>query len=292
MHFSNATLDGVQNGIGAYVKSKGEYIRKPDGKTFFTSLTALEAILHVSDYDYHDISFVFVIHDPITGKIKINLNECTYVEGHWKCIRKEEIYGREFLHIYNIYEKETNVLDAVGYLCNNLTNTHNESDQTYEYSKQRTLTEIVEDTLYAMAAYKDYDLRVSKEHRGIVVDIHKSLIKLHIWKNVKLINYNTAVKKRREVNNNEYIRCLPFDKDKDKFGTLYMFYTVDKSNYNREVQQLIDRFHSVFVSFLADYDRDTNIKFEAIEFSGEVIFNRIEEEVPVNENNNSKNGKR
>ena len=292
MHFSNATLDGVQNGIGAYVKSKGEYIRKHDGKTFFTSLTALEAILHISAYDYHDISFVFVIHDPVAGKVKINLNECTKVDDCWKCIRKEEINGKEFLHIYNIYEKETQVLDAIGYITNKYTGTHNENDQGYEYSKQRTLIDIVEKTLYEMAAYSNYDILVIKQHRGMEVDIHKSLIKCHIWKNVRLINYNTAVKKRREANNNEYIRCLPFSKDQDKFGSLYMFYTVDKSNYNAEVQQLIDRFHQVFISFLKEFDNDTEIRFSSIGFSGEVIFNRIEEEVPVNENNNSKDGKR
>ncbi len=292
MHYSNATLDGVQNGIGGYVKSKGEYIRKADGKTLFTSVAALEALLHVSDYDYHDISFVFVIHDQVAGKVKINLNECTKVDGYWKCTRPEENSGRNYLHIYNIYEKEIPVVDSIGYITNKFTGTHNEDDQGYEYSKQRKLKEIIEDALNSMAQYRDYDIRVFKKHRGFEVDVHKSLFKCHIWNNAKLINYNTAIKKRREANENEYIRCLPFSKDQDKFGSFYVFYTIDKSNYTADVQRLVDRFHSVFIAFLSDLDRDTEIKYRGIEFAGEVIFNKIEEEVPVNENNDSKNGKR
>lgn len=288
-YYTNVTLDGVSNGIGAFVKSlgeKGEYIKRPDKKSsLFTNFSALEAKLFEDGIHYHDVSFCFMIHDPVIGKVSIPLSECRKADFGWKAAREEMQCGVKFIHIYNIYESKVDVVTAIGYIGNADSGKHDSNNESkFEYAKLKKIREYVTNVLYSIASFRLNGISITKSKQGLKVIIDNTTINLHVWTNSKLMDYNTQIKKRREEKEETTkLRCLPFKKDKDKYGTLYIFYTVDKSfdlkDDNSSAWNKIELFHQIFMSELKNVD--DNVTWEGVEFEGEVILS--EEAMNIND---------
>ena len=203
MHTTKVTLDGYKNGIAAYVRSKNGYIKRSDEKSnLFSNFKSLEARLFREGLQYHDVSFCFIIHDIAVGKAVINLNEALKTENGWKVSRYESIYGNTFLHIYDITEIANDQVVDICYITTKESGTHDkDKDPRYEYSKKRKLKDMCITVAKELASYQSYGCSIVNTKRGTDIKLNNTSAVMHIWSNNKLIDYNSDIKKIREVNN-------------------------------------------------------------------------------------------
>lgn len=279
MHFSDVQLDGVVNGIGAFITSRNEFIKRDGSRSsLFANFKSLEGRLKREGVEYHDIKFCFLIHDKVAGKVSIPLSDCIRIEGGWKAAREEEICDVKFLHIYNIYEQESMIVESIGYITTIDSGTHDiNKESKYEYVKLRNLRKMTSTALNDLASFQCYALNVKRSPLGIDIELEGTTAVFHMWQIGKLMDYNTAIKKRRELDKNNPERCLPFTNGMDKYGTLYLFSTVDRSEaHSPFIKERIDNFIAIYISYLKELYPDKNIEYSSCEFNGEVI---ISEEV-------------
>lgn len=276
MHSTNAVLDGVSNGIGAYIRSRNGWLKRSDGKTnLFTNFKSLEARLFREKLDYHDVAFCFIIQDPVVGKATISLNDAIKTDTGWKVSRWETIYGQQFLHIYDISEIEHEQTTVIGYISSNEAGTHDPNkDPAYEYGKLKKLRHMAYDAVYDLAKFPVYGISVEKSKQGLEVKLDNTSAIIHIWINSKLMDYNTAVKKLREESSENNTRCLPYTKDMDKYGTLYIFATCDESDVNdsytnTEVEKLI----SELIALMQENNPKADVKYISCQYNGKVLLN-------------------
>jgi len=288
MHFTNVTLDGIYNGIAALIRSKNEWVQRGDVKSnLFTNFEAIEARIIRDEFDYHDISFYFIITDRITGKVSISINEAIKTEDGWKITRNEEIYGQPFLHIYNITESKAIQVANIGYICTKDSGTHDPGkDPKFEYAKLKNLRYMVFNAAAEMTKFQCYGLSMEKFRSGFKLNISGTTASINIWTIGKLMDYNTDVKKEREANKKLQLRCLPFLNGQDKYGTLYIFTTCQESEFNDSyVRTRIDQIEEVLMMFLSDANPDKDARYIPCEFQNKV---NLSEEV-INYDHDSKN---
>ena len=280
MHITQVTLDGVTNGIAAYIRSRNNWIKRSDGKGYlFSNFDTLEArLFREPDLEYHDIQFFFVIVDKITGKSQISLNEAIATDNGWKVTRWEKIMNQNYLHIYDITSVASYQVTNVGYITTKSTGTHDPNrDPKFEYQKLKDLRTKINTAVEKMSVYQCYSMSVKKNKFGIDIKIDNTTAHIHIWTVAKLMDYNTAINKLRDDNTFE-LRCLPFMKDKekyDKYGTLYIFVTCEESdsqcNYTRTKA---DQLEESLLAFLQDLYPDDNFDYAPCSYVGKILLTK------------------
>ena len=276
MYSSKATLDGVTNGIGAYIRSRNSWVKRSDGKTnLFTNFRALEAQIFKERLEYHDVSFCFVIQDKVTGKATISLNEAVKTEAGWQIARWETIYGQNYLHIYDITEVDLQQVINAGYISTKAADTHDPNrDPKYEYDKLKHIRSMVNKAAAELAKYQIYGVSLYKTKNGLDCKLDNTSATIHIWSNSKLMDYNTAIKQyREETQTTEIIRCLPYSKV-DKYGTLYMFATCDQfDSQDNYTVTAINKFEEELIAMMQEMNQDAEVNYISCQFIGKVILN-------------------
>ena len=278
-------LDGIKNGIAAYIHSRKTWVKRSDGRNcFFPNFATLEArLFREQDLDYHDVSFYFLINEinPALvniqkAPIRLSLNEAVKTETGWRISRYEQVFNQQILHIYNLVEEETYVVTNIGYIDSVLNGDHDEAhDARYEYRKLKNLVTMVNDAVTQMAQFQCYGMSISKSKFGMDIKLDNTTAHLHIWKNSRLMDYNTEIKKMRDQNiSNEY-RCLPFLKDKDKYGTLYMFVTIEDSDSQcTYTRTRADQVEENLMLYLTDLYPDKKFNYVPCPFMGKIIISK------------------
>ena len=291
MFSTTAILDGVTSGISCYIKSTKQWLKRNDGKsTLFPNFTVLNAkLFKQADIDYHDVEFYFMIEDKVSCRQQIAMHEVVHIDDEWRASRYEDIFGVKYLHIYHMVETQNYAVANIGYIDCRMNGVHDPNkDPIFEYSKLKTLRNQVKDTLEELAKYPTYGISIRKNKFGIDASIDNTTAHINIWTNSKLMDYNTNIKKSREdAGGIIECRCLPFLKDKDKYGTLYMFTSMDESDIqDTATRTKIDSLQESFILYLQDLYPDEKFSYVPCPFVGRIILSK-EEDVY---GNNSKNG--
>ena len=279
MYSTTATLDGQSCGIAAYSRSKNGWISRSDGRTnLFTNFKSLDAMIIKEGLDYHDVFFYFIIQDKITGKATLSLADSMKVaDGEWKCFKEEEIYGTKYLHVYNISEKTGAQVSHVGYISTKRAGTHGpNNDAKFEYQKLKETRNMIYEAANSLAMFQSYGCSVNKIPSGIDVIIDNTTARIHIWTLGKLMDYNTDIKKSREGSNSDIIqdRCLPFTPGMDKYGAMYMFATLDESDFNDDyIKSKIDMIEECLIIQLQDMYPNDDVRYQACQYTGKVMLN-------------------
>lgn len=280
MHTTQVVLDGITNGIAAYISSRGQYIKRSDGKGYlFSNFDTLEArLFRESDLEYHDIQFCFVVNDKVTGKSQISLNEAIKTETGYKVSRWEKIFGQDYIHVYDIITQATYQVTNVGYITTKMTNAHDPNhDAKFEYQKLKDLRAMVTKAVEKMSVYQCYGMSVKKNKFGTDIRIDNTTAHIHIWTNGKLMDYNTSIIKMKEGGNVE-LRCLPFIKDKekyDKYGSLYMFITCEESDAQcNTTRTRVDQIQESLMMYMQDLYPDLDIQYTSCPFTGKILLSK------------------
>lgn len=294
MHSNKYVLDGVKNGIGAFIRSRKAWIKGNDGKSeLFTNFRTLNARLkREPELDYHDVSFWFRISDPVTGDVVISLNEALKVDYGWRVIRKNEnIHGMIFDHVYCIEETEFEVVTNLGYITDIHTGESGDGSDKFRYSKLKNIRSSVIEAAKGLCEINMYAVSNISTPYGTDLRIDNTTATIHIWQISKQMNYNTNITKSREndtaINNGFGIkkRVLPYLKEADKYGSLYIFSTCERSDLNDPVTNTkIEQIMSILISYANDLYPEKQIKFDPVEFHGIL---KYEKEVINNDYKNS-----
>ena len=277
-------LDGEENGIRAFIRSRNSYIKRSDGKsTLFPNFTCINArLFREQDLDYHDVKFEFVVQDKFQGEVVLQMNESVFdnTDNCWKVYRYENIMGNTYHHVYMLKEIETYVVTNIGYIVSKVNGTHDPNhDPKFEYAKLKTLRKQVNDALTKMINVPGYGLSWGKSNFGLNVGIDNTTAHLQIWTNGKLMDYNTDIKKHRDSTNIIDYRCLPFLKDKDKYGSLYMFITTEASDAQcTYTRTRADQAEENLILYLQDLYPNEDFQYIPCPYKGDII---ISEEVDV-----------
>lgn len=278
-------LDGVKNGVAAYIKSRKEWIKRSDGKNvYFPNFEALEArLFREQELDYHDVEFYFLINElhPVYSQqygsktIMLKLNDAVKTEFGWRICRYEDIMGQQYLHVYVLQEVNNYTVTNIGYIDCRMNGLHDENhDARFEYKKLKTIRNMVLDALKGMSEYQCYGITLKKSLFGIDVVLDNTTAHIHIWQNSRLMDYNTEIKKGREAGSVDY-RCLPFLKDKDKYGTLYIFATTEESDYQcNHTRTRIDQIEENLMLYLDDLYPDEKFKYVPCPFMGKILLSK------------------
>lgn len=273
MHTTNASLDGATNGIAAFIRSRNGYLKRSDGSILFPNFRSLEARLFRDSIDYHDVALSFIIIDKVVGKAVISFNDAIKTDNGWKVARYESIYGNTFLHVYNITECSSDEVTNIGYIVTKESGKHDANkDPKFEYKKLKTIRTMAWETAAKMCNFQCYGGSLHRTKQGFEVKLDNTSAVIHVWANSKLMDYNTNVKKARELDGNQD-RCLPFTPGMDKYGTLYIFATCEEFDYNDSfTRQAIDRFEEEFMLYINDLYPDMNAVYKPCQFAGKVIY--------------------
>lgn len=288
MFQTTTILDGTKNGIAAYIKSRKQWIKRSDGRNaFFPNFETLEArLFREQDLNYHDVEFYFLINElpliltkvypqpkvPITFR----LSDAVRCDIGWKICRYEVINGITYLHVYILQEVNNHVVTNIGYIDCRMNGVHDDNhDARFEYKKLKTIRSMVTDAITNLAEVQGYGVTVKKSNFGIDAVVDHTTAHIHIWQNSRLMDYNTEIKKMRTDQEANDYRCLPFLKDKDKYGTMYMFITCEDSdsqcNYTRT---RADQVQENFMLYLQDLYPDEKFIYVPCKFMGKIILSR------------------
>ena len=282
---TNVTLDGVTNGIAAFVRSKNIWIKRSDNKGYlFPNFDTLEARLYrEEDLEYHDIQFFFVIVDkdlmkvdPKMGKSQISINDALKTETGWKVTRVERKLSTDYIRIYNITEINSYQVVNINYITTKDSNTHDPNHKAeFEYQKLKNLRSMVKTTIEKLAAFQCYGLSIKKNKFGMDIKLDNTTAHIHIWTNAHLMDYNTAVKKIRQDKDASELRCLPFLKDQDKYGSMYMFITCEESDIDSTfTKNRINQIVSVFNTYINDLYPDCDVQINPCPWTGKITLTK------------------
>lgn len=273
-------LDGVKNGVAAYIKSRKQWVKRSDGKNaYFPNFETLEArLFREQDLDYHDVEFYFLVNElhPLYSQqygqktVSLRLNEAVKTDFGWRVCRYEDIMGTEYLHVYILQEDINYTVTNIGYIDCRMNGIHDDNhDARFEYKKLKTIRGMVMDALKGMTEYQCYGATLKKSNYGIDLCLDHTTAHIHIWQNSRLMDYNTDIKRCRNNGSND--RCLPFLKDKDKYGTMYMFVTTEDSDCQcSDTRTKVDQFQENFMLYLDDLYPDEKFKYVPCPFMGKI----------------------
>lgn len=285
MYSTECTLDGISSGIGAFIRSRKEWLQRSDKRgNLFTNFKALEGRLSREHLDYHDVIIQLIIHDKITGKVTLDFAEAVKNGDQWIVNRYEQIYGQTFLHIYKISEITRDQVVDILYISSKKADTHlntknQDKDAQFEYKKLHDLRKRIINSVKEFVSYQKYGYSLVRDNYGLAIHLDDSSAVVHIWSNSRLMDYNTEVKKHRNDDPDDKTRCLPFVKNKDKYGTIYMFITCDESDSSDPyTQTVIDKFKEELITSLQEKYPEEEISYLPCPFQGKVLLNLPNEE--------------
>lgn len=263
-------LDGINSGMVAWIRNEGHFLEN-NGKTLFKNYKILESTLIAKGYTPLDYDILFLIEDgPLHARININSSRFNPETHLWEGY-PFDVNGRQG-HYYNkLLLKEVYVdnVSCIGYIQ------YNESDAEYTdkkqiYKKQKKIQTIVQECASVLATYPHYGIFVNTdEYDNFCINLVGSTAKVHICTNQFVMNFND---KRRKSN----LRCLPFIKGKNKYGTLYVYASIDE-NERDEIKTRAYNLIDALVLYMDQCFPELEIKFEDVIFKGYIEIQRKED---------------
>lgn len=260
METKKIVLDGVTNGIAIYLMDQKDFIRTKAKKVWlFKSMQLAKAFaanrFHAVNPKQYLISIVVgedivefdsVYYDSEKNNYQFCLNSVYYIA--------EEINTEQVLHLgYIIFDEPGEIEDL--------------ENNKGKIKKQKELYRCIRNAISEIVQLPALGIRqISKDANGhLCLSIANSTAKVHICYNNQIMNLN---QKRKE----QSIRCLPYEKDKDKFTTFYIYSTKDMSESDGfEPNEKGLKIINLLIDFIDAKYPDTKPRFSEVEFHGIII---------------------
>ena len=266
-YYTECVLDGEHSGLMAYVTKTGKYVTYNKTCTLFTNYEFLISRIRdmgLTPYEY-TISFSlfdreFVV--PLTGIVRKKEN------GIWL------VYPplNDKFAMIEVRESHTDTVTHIGYIS--YAKSYEEGKQTKQHllEKQKELFRIIKFSISALATYPHYGLSVGIDQlENYCVSLVGTTAKIHIQTNSDIIDFNIA---RGDAG----LRRLPFRKDADKYGTLYLYATVDINENRNTYERIYDTIDAI-MCYMKYHFSDLEPKYEELDFGGYI--NIVREEIQV-----------
>lgn len=270
-------LDGYKNGITAFIVSENRYIQPRNGRqNYFTNYKILESALISGGYEKLDYEIRFILAAPKGGTYEFGIEDTYFnsVKGGWEALMADESGTYTFDAL--IKPKYVESITSIGYIetarsssklvIEKKIKNFKELAKKFREDKFNEIFDIVSNAAGLMTTYPKYDVYRSTDSTidTLILCIRGTSGRIVITSNQNIIEYN---EKKRKANG---LRCLPFDKNKDKFGTLYVYTTIDV-NENEYVK---DRLYHTIVNLMnicRDVYPTSLTRYERVEFSGYIL---------------------
>lgn len=213
------TLDGRDHGI--LIKYEGKFAKS----TQFGNLIRFKSVELAKSYMYNFKGVTnpraYKLYMSLFRDIEIDFSEISKVKYNGETMFSAFVGDT----VYFIKEGSSEVTTSIGYLVTENGDCEFTQDEKLGRSKLYNLLDIVQDTSLLIASYGEifHGIEsVKRSREGIEISLIGCTGKIHIVQNMKVIEMN---KHRKE----EQKRCLPFTKGMDRYTTLYVYCTKDKS---------------------------------------------------------------
>lgn len=248
------TIDGETSGIVVEsIGKKNKFVSFKDGTVrLFKNLDIAKIITKDIVGDNKARYYI-----DFNGKT-IPLDECIFYNGKYQYIDKEN--GVRYI----IEELKDFKTLSCGYLCFEDGDTVR-CNKKYGIKRQKELMNIITDMCTGILCENGQitiDKIVKKSSKEVIVRLKGTSGRIHIVSNSHLMDIN---QERKEEGN----RAFPFIKEMDKFTTMYVFITKDKSepfriNTDEKINTLLD----YILSDLQDNIPETSPKYVPVEYNG------------------------
>ena len=223
------TLNGISKGFAIYLEEQKDFIRdecksneavvvQPNIKLFENLETAkAELFSRFSITDPYDYKIWLFVDDK-----RIDYYNIHYIEPYY------EYYDEDGVHYY-IQETVTEKVVNIGYFIFEDGEEKKICDPKIGTKKSKQLYGYIKDVVSLLVSFPDLSTAIERVYRDsngfLCLKIKGSTSKIHILYNSQIMDLNM---KRRDDN----IRCIPYDKNFDKYKSIFIFTTKDPSDYD------------------------------------------------------------
>lgn len=210
------TLDGRNNGFAIYSIATQDYITNKNGIVLFRNIDL--ARIYAANVKHLYNPYEYDLYINILGSM-IQYDYFEMIDGIYQFYATCD--GVETK--YFVKPTQIRVIDTIGYLVVN--NGEREFDKTKGFAKANLYYGSVLNAFNTIIKKPSIDPNISsivKDKYGIVVTVKNSTARIHVC-------YNSTIMTINQHRKTENFKAFRFDKDMDKFTTLYTFIDIDSS---------------------------------------------------------------
>lgn len=247
-------LDGKTNGICVFLKESNKFLRNKDHSLrLYRSIELAKADLaHLGYCNPKSYKFSIFLGEE---KDPIDLDYTSFIDGYFQFYTKE---GK-----YYVQEAMKEKVIRLGYIVfNNGDQKCSDKHQAREYT--RDLFNAVKSIISEIAYYQTKIEKIYKDDYSLVCKLKNSSARIHICYNNKIIDLN---QKRKD----DGIRCLPYDKSKDFYQTIYVYCTKDlhEPDYHKP-EEIVNATVDQIMEYLKEDIPEACPHFSDVEFKGNI----------------------
>jgi hypothetical protein len=249
------TIDGQTNGIIAKMTSNGKdkYIMGNNNQPrLFTNLEVCKNVSKMIAGD-KKLSY-YIMLDEYTI---IDINECTILYKH----NTYQYFHNDILYI--IKESRIYRTSSLGYICFEDGDTKR-CYKAYGTKRQYELMRLIRTSLGGIQKTNNTIQEIKSLYKEYIVYIKGTTAKLHILYNSQLMTIN-------QTNKSEDKRCLPFDKNMDKYVTFYSYIATDETESKSikiEGENNANKVLNNLIQDLSNKFPELNIKYIPVDYDG------------------------
>lgn len=266
-------LDGVNNGFAVYLQDKKDFIRGnviydpknnkksvyKDAIKLFKNIETAKAFLNsklniVDPYDYK----LWIFAD---GE-EIDYDDVEYFEPYY------EYYNESGVHYY-IQETKVEKITHIGYFVFEDGDEKRICDPKVGLKKSKELYSYIKDAISYIVSYPSAYPGIEKVYRDskgfLCLNIKGCTGKIHILYNSQIMNLNMDRKSNGK-------NCIPFNKDMDKYKSIYIFATKDISDGTTTDKDIhILALINTILEELNYNHPESNPRYREVSFNGTII---------------------
>lgn len=262
MIIKDYVMDGVNVGVAInYLDNNGShYLRKKtqDGTNKVrlyksVSTAALAASYFVSNDAAVNLQLCF-------DDVAVSIDSCQKIGNTYQIFKDDTLI--------RIEENQLSILIGSGYFVFENGDTER-SDRLYGVKIQDTYLKIIKDMFYTFIMYNIKAENFSgnlierierKSNKEYVIKLNNSSVKIHIMLNSALMDLN-------QYRKSKFIGCIPFDKNMDKYTTIFCYITRDpsepsKANSILRAEYILSFISGVLKELYPDFNGYRDVKFD------------------------------
>lgn len=260
------TLNGITKGFAIYLEEQKDFIRdecksnepslvQPNIKLFKNLETAkAELVSRFNIVDPYDYKIWLIINNK-----QIDYCNIHYIEPYY------EYYDKDGTHYY-IQETVTEKVINIGYFVFEDGEEKKICDPKIGTKKSKQLYGYIKQVISSIISFPDLTTAIERIYRDsngfLCLKIKGTTSKIHILYNSQIMDLNM---KRREDN----IRCIPYNKDMDKYKSIFIFATKDSSDYDS--QNYTDTLIELILEELNYNYYELNPRYIPVNFNGNIL---------------------
>lgn len=258
-------LDGTKNFITVY-NHKGTItyplkFKKTSSEAI--RFTSMESAKSAADTIFNSINDKVFFRVTI-GKREYDMKKAMFVDGYF------QLYDTHRNIKYYIKEKKEPKVKWIGYIS--LDNGYNErKDKSYGIARSKELFANIENAAQKLMLRNDTDSisTITKiSNRNYVLSVKNSTAKIHLMSNSNIMDLNQRRKEKGE-------RVIPFNKDVDKFLTIYVYITAENSEmkFFNSAEKSLNILNILIDDIYTNYPDMNTLELVKLEFNSHLVDN-------------------